>query len=64
MDYVLAANSLAKAYGTVKALDAVSMPVPKGAIYGFIGKNTDKEIDLEAQPGTADYHISFQPYTR
>lgn len=39
MDYILTTNALSKAYGTCKALNAVSMHVPKGAIYGFVGKN-------------------------
>ena len=39
MDYVLTTNALCKSYGSFKALDAVSMHVPKGAIYGFVGKN-------------------------
>lgn len=39
MDYVLTTNALSKEYGTFKALDTVSMHVPKGAIYGFVGKN-------------------------
>lgn len=39
MDYVLKANALSKQYGHFKALDGLSMSVPKGAIYGFVGKN-------------------------
>lgn len=39
MDYVLTTNVLCKEYGTFKALNTVSMHVPKGAIYGFVGKN-------------------------
>lgn len=39
MDYALITNALSKEYGTFKALDAVSMHVPKGAIYGFVGRN-------------------------
>lgn len=39
MDYVLTTNALSKEYGTFKALNAVSMHIPKGAIYGFVGKN-------------------------
>ena len=39
MDYVLTTNALCKSYGSFKALNAVSMHVPKGAIYGFVGKN-------------------------
>lgn len=39
MDYVLKANSLCKHYRSFKALDDFSMHVPKGSIYGFVGKN-------------------------
>lgn len=39
MDYVLKTNQLCKYYKHCKALDGLNMHVPKGAIYGFIGKN-------------------------
>lgn len=39
MDYVLRTNALSKKYRDFKALDGLSMNVPKGAIYGFVGKN-------------------------
>lgn len=39
MDYVLKTNHLNKNYGKFKALNGLTMNVPKGAIYGFIGKN-------------------------
>lgn len=39
MEYVLIANALSKEYGHFKALNGLSMHVPKGAIYGFVGKN-------------------------
>ena len=39
MEYVLQTNSLTKQYKDFKALNGLSMNVPKGAIYGFIGKN-------------------------
>lgn len=39
MDYVLKTNALSKSYGHFKALNGLSMNVPKGAIYGFVGKN-------------------------
>ena len=39
MDYVLTARSLGKRYKNFKALNDFSIHVPKGAIYGFIGKN-------------------------
>lgn len=39
MDYCLATNALSKHYKDFKALNSLSMHVPKGAIYGFVGKN-------------------------
>lgn len=39
MDYILTAESLSKHYGHFKALDGLSIHVPRGAIYGFVGKN-------------------------
>lgn len=39
MEYVLTMDRLSKRYGHFKALDDFSMHVPKGAIYGFVGKN-------------------------
>ena len=39
MKYVLTTNALSKHYGKFKALNDLSMHVPKGAIYGFVGRN-------------------------
>ncbi|MGN0602382.1 MAG: ATP-binding cassette domain-containing protein [Oscillospiraceae bacterium] len=39
MEYVLKTNELKKEYRKFTALNGVSMNVPKGAIYGFVGKN-------------------------
>lgn len=39
MDYVLTTNSLCKQYRHFKALNGLSMHIPKGSIYGFVGKN-------------------------
>ncbi len=39
MDYVLETNGLCKYYRRFKALDGLTMQVPKGAIYGFVGRN-------------------------
>lgn len=39
MDYVLRTNALCKKYRDFKALNGLSMNVPKGAVYGFVGKN-------------------------
>lgn len=39
MEYVLRTNALCKNYKDYKALNGLSMNVPKGSIYGFVGKN-------------------------
>jgi ABC-2 type transport system ATP-binding protein len=39
MEYVLKTNALSKNYKHFKALNGLTMNVPKGAIYGFVGKN-------------------------
>ena len=39
MDYVLTTEQLSKHYSRFKALDGLSMHVPKGAVYGLVGKN-------------------------
>lgn len=39
MEDVLRTEALSKHYGHFKALDQLSMHVPKGSIYGFVGKN-------------------------
>ncbi len=39
MDYVLKAAALSKRYKDFKALNGLSMNIPKGAIYGLVGKN-------------------------
>ena len=39
MEYVLTTQNLSKSYSKFTALDHFTMHVPKGAIYGFVGKN-------------------------
>jgi ABC-2 type transport system ATP-binding protein len=39
MEYVLETNALCKSYGNFKALNNLTMHIPKGSIYGFVGKN-------------------------
>ncbi len=39
MEYVLKTNGLTKSYKNFQALNGLSMHIPKGSIYGFIGKN-------------------------
>lgn len=39
MEYVLQTHALRKSYGSCKVLNGLSMNVPRGSIYGLIGKN-------------------------
>ena len=39
MEYVLTTQGLCKRYKDFKALDNLTMHVPKGSIYGFVGRN-------------------------
>ena len=39
MDYILEASGLCKQYRHFKALNDFSMHIPRGSIYGFVGKN-------------------------
>lgn len=39
MEYILSASALTKQYRSFKALNNLNMHIPKGAIYGFVGKN-------------------------
>lgn len=39
MEYVVTTNALTKRYCGFNALDGLSMHIPKGAIYGFVGRN-------------------------
>ena len=39
MEYIMETNNLRKQYGDFVALNGLTMHVPKGSIYGFVGKN-------------------------
>ena len=39
MEYILETSNLTKQYGNFKALNGLTMHVPRGSIYGFVGKN-------------------------
>ncbi len=39
MEYILEANALAKRYRNFSALNGLTMHIPKGSIYGFVGRN-------------------------
>ena len=46
MDYVLTTEGLCKQYGKSRALNGLSMHVPRGAIYGLVGKNGSGKTTL------------------
>ena len=39
MKYVLETNNLTKTYGKFRVLNGLTMHIPQGSIYGFVGKN-------------------------
>lgn len=63
MDYVLQTNELVKEYGKHTVLKGISMNIPKGAIYGFVGKNGAGKTTLLRQicglqkPTSGEYFI-------
>lgn len=46
MDHIFTTTALSKRYRHTKALDQLSMHVPKGAIYGFVGRNGSGKTTL------------------
>lgn len=46
MEYVLQTNNLTKKYKSFQALNSLTMNVPKGSIYGFVGKNGSGKTTL------------------
>lgn len=69
MDYILKTNALSKSYGHYKALNGVTMNVPKGAIYGFVGKNGAGKTTLIRvicglqQPSSGEYTLYGRNHT-
>lgn len=69
MDYCLTVDNLSKKYRNYLALDGVTMRVPKGAIYGFIGKNGAGKTTLIRvvcglqSPTSGTYSIYGSPYS-
>ena len=65
MEYVLRTNNLSKHYGQFKALNGLTINVPKGAIYGFVGKNGAGKTTLIRlicglqYPSSGDYTLSL-----
>ena len=69
MEYVLETASLRKQYGHYTALNEVSMHIPRGAIYGFVGKNGAGKTTLIRlicglqKPTSGSYTLFGKPYT-
>lgn len=63
MEYVLQTSVLSKNYGGFKALNGLTMNVPKGSIYGFVGKNGAGKTTLIRvlcglqQPSSGEYTL-------
>ena len=47
MEYVLETNALTKHYRGSIALDGLTMCIPQGTIYGFVGRNGAGENDAD-----------------
>ena len=69
MEYVLETTDLKKQYGHFTALNNVSMHIPRGAIYGFVGKNGAGKTTLIRlicglqRPTSGSYSLFGRPYT-
>lgn len=68
MEYVLETDSLCKNYRNFKALDGLTMHIPKGAVYGFVGKNGAGKTTLIRlvcglqQPSSGEYLLYGRPH--
>ena len=69
MDYILRTTALTKHYKGCKALHDLSMNVPKGSIYGFIGKNGAGKTTLIRlicglqEPASGEYTLYGRKHT-
>lgn len=63
MEYVIKTNDLKKNYKSFKALDGLSLNVPKGSIYGLVGRNGAGKTTFFRilcglqEPSSGDYEI-------
>lgn len=69
MEYVLETTGLRKQYGHFTALNDVNMHIPRGAIYGFVGRNGAGKTTLIRLicglqlPSSGSYTLFRNPYT-
>ena len=68
MEYVLETHALTKTYKRFTALDGLTMRIPKGAIYGFVGRNGAGKTTLIRlicglqTPTSGSYSLYVTPY--
>ena len=68
MEYVLETHALTKTYKRFTALDGLTMHIPKGAIYGFVGRNGAGKTTLIRlicglqTPTSGSYSLYGTPY--
>jgi len=56
VENIIKIRNLSKNYGTVKALDNVTLSVPKGSIFGYLGPNgAGKTTTLKILMGLLQY---------
>ena len=72
MEYVLETNGLSKRYRAFTALNGLNMHIPKGSIYGFVGRNGAGKttvniaesgsytVTVKAQSATGFIHIQTE----
>lgn len=69
MEYVMEARALGKKYKHYQALNGLSMRIPKGAIYGFVGKNGAGKTTLIRlicglqEPSSGEYTLYGRKHT-
>ena len=69
MEYCFVAEKICKQYKHLKALNGCSMHIPKGAIYGFVGKNGAGKTTMIRlmtglqRPDSGSYTLYGVPYT-
>lgn len=69
MEYCFVAEKICKQYKQLKALNGCSMHIPKGAIYGFVGKNGAGKTTMIRlmtglqRPDSGSYTLYGVPYT-
>jgi ABC-2 type transport system ATP-binding protein len=69
-DAVIRTDGLAKSYGRVRALDGLTLEVPRGVVYGFLGPNgagkttTMRILTGLIRPDAGTIELFGRPYTR